>query len=57
MQVQSHMHASQRGAFDSVANFQILLTPRMFLVWDFLVGIFALKAMRTMGQVLLTISC
>ena len=27
MQVQSHMHASQRGAFDSVAYFSALSNP------------------------------
>ena len=37
--------------------FQIPLTPRMFPVWDFVVGIFARKALLNMGQVLSTFSC
>ena len=34
----------------------ILLTPRMFPVWDFVVGIFAWKAMLHMGRVLSLLS-
>ena len=37
--------------------FQIPLTPRMFPVWDFVVGIFARKALLNMGRVLLTPNC
>ena len=37
--------------------FQILLTPRMLPVWDFVVGIFARKALLNMGWVLSTLSC
>ena len=37
--------------------FQILLTPRMFPVWNFVVGIFARKALHNMGRVLSTLSC
>ena len=38
-------------------RFQILLTPRMFPVWDFVGGIFARKDMLYIGWVLLTLSC
>ena len=38
-------------------RFQIPLTPRMFPVWDFVVGIFARKALLNSGQVLSTLSC
>ena len=37
--------------------FQIQLTPRMFPVWDFVVGIFARKTLLNMGHVLSTHSC
>ena len=37
--------------------FQILLMPRMFPIWDFVVGIFARKALLKMGQVLSIHSC
>ena len=37
--------------------FQILLMPRMFPVWDFVVGILARKAMLHMGWVLSIPSC
>ena len=33
-------------------RFQTLLTPRMFTVWELVVGIFARKAMLNMGWVL-----
>ena len=33
----------------------LLLVPRMFLVWDFVVGIFARKAMLNIGWVLSTL--
>ena len=36
--------------------FQIPLTPRMFPVWDFVVGIFARKALLNSGRVLSTLS-
>ena len=49
--------ASRRGTSDSVTDsFQIPLTPRMFPVWDFLVGIFARKVLLNMGRVLSTLS-
>ena len=38
----------------SVTDFSVLkipLMPRMFLVWDFVVGIFAQKVMLNMGRV------
>ena len=38
-------------------RFQIPLTPRMFPVWDFVVRIFARKALLNMGRVLLNLSC
>ena len=38
-------------------SFQILLTARMFPVWDFVVGIFARKALLNSGRVLSTLSC
>ena len=37
--------------------FQIPLTPRMFPVWDFVVGIFARKALLNMCRVLSTLNC
>ena len=37
--------------------FQIPLTPRMFPVWDFVVGIFAQKSLLNSGRVLSTLSC
>ena len=37
--------------------FQIPLMPRMFPVWDFVVGIFARKALLNSGRVLSTLSC
>ena len=37
--------------------FQIPLTPRVFPVWDFVVGIFALKALLNLGRVLSTPNC
>ena len=37
-------------------RFQIQLTPRMFPVWDFMVGVFARKAILDMGWVLSTLS-
>ena len=37
--------------------FQILLTLRMFPVWDIVVGIFARKALLNSGRVLSTLSC
>ena len=37
--------------------FQVLLMPRMFPVWDFVVGIFARKALLNSGRVLSTLSC
>ena len=37
--------------------FQTPLTPRMFPVWDFVVGIFARKALLNMRRVLSTFSC
>ena len=37
--------------------FQIPLTPRMFHVWDFVVGIFARKALLNSDRVLSTLSC
>ena len=36
---------------------KILLKPRMFPVWDFVVGIFARKALLNSGRVLSTLSC
>ena len=36
--------------------FQIPLTPRMFNVWDFVVGIIARKAKPNIGWLLLTLS-
>ena len=36
---------------------RIPLTPRMFPVWDFVVGIFARKALLNMGRVLSNLSC
>ena len=44
--------ASQRGASDSFAYFLLLSNSRLFPVWDFVVGIFARKAMLSMGWVL-----
>ena len=38
-------------------SFQIPLTPRMFQVWDFVIGIFARKAVLNSGRVLSTLSC
>ena len=38
-------------------RFQILLTPRMLLVWVFIAGIFARKAMLHVGWVISTLSC
>ena len=37
--------------------FQIPLAPRMFPVWDFVVGIFIQKSMLNMNWVLSTLSC
>ena len=37
--------------------FQILLSPRMFPAWDFVVGIFARKPRLNIGRVLSTSSC
>ena len=37
--------------------FQILLMPRMFPIWDFVVGIFARKALLNMDWVLSTPNC
>ena len=37
--------------------FQIPLMPRMFPVWDFVVGVFARKVLLVMGWVLSTLSC
>ena len=37
--------------------FQILLTPRIFSVWDYVVGIFARKALLNMDRELSTLSC
>ena len=36
---------------------RIPLTPRMFPVWDFVVGIFARKALLNMSRVLSILSC
>ena len=38
-------------------SFQVPLTPRMCPVWDFVVGIFARKALLNSGRVLSTLSC
>ena len=38
-------------------SLQIPLTPRIFPVWDFVVGIFTRKALPNMGRVLSTLSC
>ena len=48
----SHSHNSQRGASNNITDlsgFQITLTPRMFPVWDSVVGIFARKAVVNNG--------
>ena len=37
--------------------FQIPLTPRMFPVWDFVVRVFARKAMLNMGWVITIFNC
>ena len=37
--------------------FQIPLTPRMSLVWDFVVGTFVKKALLNMDRVPSTLSC
>ena len=37
--------------------FQIPLTPRMFPIWDFVVGIFARKTLLNSGRVLSILSC
>ena len=38
-------------------RFQIPLIPRMFPIWDFMVGIFARKALLNMGWVLSILCC
>ena len=52
--------ASRRGASEALLTpqcFQISLTPRMFPVWDYMVGIFARKILLNSGRVLSTLSC
>ena len=41
----------------TIQHFKILLMPRIFPVWDFMVGIFAQKAMLNIGWVLSILSC
>ena len=55
-----HIIASHHETSESVANFSTFsnpATPRMYPVWDFVVGIFARKAMFNMGWVLSILSC
>ena len=51
---------SRCGASDSVTDSSVLsnpVTPRIFPVWDFVVGIFARKALLNSGRVFSTLSC